>query len=475
MKNSKHRFNYSAYAFLLAFIMFLTLMPASVRAENEKGSIEPITQPAVVEEDTVKYSDLTLRFDPKDPSAGRMSDGYWIGVTIYSKPGMTEEELAKVKYGRKENELTKSFARNKDGKDTQGRYFMRAYVRVIQKHIDTALENGKIISYNYCFDWDGDGTTDQTFKIEIDPASMELTTPGADVHTHDTAREKADPEYLVEGESCKYYKSCSICGAADGSETFVKHSSELVTKNAKKATCTEEGYTGDEHCSLCDEIVKEGELIPAAGHKYDKEGVCTVCGDRLPDTVLRDEATGISVTGRPAVLSENLSLVVEPIDNPDKPYPKEFINTKAYDIYFTMNDQVYEIDGEVTVRIPYEAPLEKNLLSIYHADDNGLTLVDSVVEDDYVEFKASDFSVYVITNYIVETKPAETTAKPTAAAPTTVKPLDTEQKAEPAKTEEKAEVTKTGETVSPALPVTLLALAAVLSVKLILKKEREEQ
>ena len=52
--------------------------------------------------------------------------------------------------------------------------------------------------------------------------------------------------------------------------------------NAKAATCTEDGYTGDEVCTICGEIVKKGEVIKATGHQY-KDGKCTVCGAADPN------------------------------------------------------------------------------------------------------------------------------------------------------------------------------------------------
>ena len=58
------------------------------------------------------------------------------------------------------------------------------------------------------------------------------------------------------------------------------HNPEL--KNAKPATCTEDGYTGDEVCTICGEIVKKGEVIKATGHQY-KDGKCTVCGAADPN------------------------------------------------------------------------------------------------------------------------------------------------------------------------------------------------
>ena len=51
---------------------------------------------------------------------------------------------------------------------------------------------------------------------------------------------------------------------------------------AKPATCTEDGYTGDEVCTICQEVVKKGEVIPATGHDY-KDGKCTNCGETDPN------------------------------------------------------------------------------------------------------------------------------------------------------------------------------------------------
>ena len=69
------------------------------------------------------------------------------------------------------------------------------------------------------------------------------------------------------------------------------HDTEIV--GAKDATCTEDGYTGDEVCKTCGVTVKKGEVIPAAGHDtqlvgakpatctengYTGDEVCKTCG-----------------------------------------------------------------------------------------------------------------------------------------------------------------------------------------------------
>ena len=58
------------------------------------------------------------------------------------------------------------------------------------------------------------------------------------------------------------------------------HKTQLV--GAKAAACTEDGYTGDEVCTVCGETVKKGEVIPATGHDY-KDGKCTNCGETDPN------------------------------------------------------------------------------------------------------------------------------------------------------------------------------------------------
>lgn len=50
---------------------------------------------------------------------------------------------------------------------------------------------------------------------------------------------------------------------------------ETEIRDAKAATCTEEGYTGDTYCKTCGTKISEGEAIPAAGHTWD-EGIVTV-------------------------------------------------------------------------------------------------------------------------------------------------------------------------------------------------------
>ena len=113
--------------------------------------------------------------------------------------------------------------------------------------------------------------------------------------------------------------TCSKCGNSYADEAgTVKlestvdpklgHKTEL--KDAKETTCTEDGYTGDEICTVCNETVKKGEAVAAKGHTVEKvdekaatcsedgytgDEVCTVCneiikkGEIIPATGKHEE------------------------------------------------------------------------------------------------------------------------------------------------------------------------------------------
>ena len=76
---------------------------------------------------------------------------------------------------------------------------------------------------------------------------------------------------------------CKVCGKVITKGEVIKatgHDTEIV--GAKKPTCTEDGYTGDEVCKTCGVTVKKGEVIPATGHDTEivgaKEPTCTEDG-----------------------------------------------------------------------------------------------------------------------------------------------------------------------------------------------------
>lgn len=81
-----------------------------------------------------------------------------------------------------------------------------------------------------------------------------------------------------------------------------EHSKEL--RNEKASTCSEEGYTGDYYCTICDELIVSGNSIPKLSHSGGTANcvhgkICTVCGEEYgerdynnhPETEIRGKIT----------------------------------------------------------------------------------------------------------------------------------------------------------------------------------------
>lgn len=92
---------------------------------------------------------------------------------------------------------------------------------------------------------------------------------------------------------------CADCQNKEIREISALGHGETELKNAKEATCTAEGYTGDKVCKVCGEVVEQGKAIPKLAHSY-KDGKCTVCGAADPNykpTEPGDGDTNVPETG----------------------------------------------------------------------------------------------------------------------------------------------------------------------------------
>ena len=124
--------------------------------------------------------------------------------------------------------------------------------------------------------------------------------------------------YLKSAATCisppVYYTNCGTC-YYKGTDTYVyewgqldpeNHDGGTEIKNAKAATCTEKGYTGDTYCKGCGVKLSDGKDIPAAGHKLTHVAAkrattfvagnieywyCTVCGKYFRDAAATKEIT----------------------------------------------------------------------------------------------------------------------------------------------------------------------------------------
>ena len=140
--------------------------------------------------------------------------------------------------------------------------------------------------------WNDDFTASATFTCANNDAHVENVTATVTNAVTTAATCKADgvrtytAKVTFEGEDYTDTKTEVIPAAS--------HDTELV--GAKDATCTEDGYTGDEVCKVCGVTVKQGEVIPALGHDY-KDGKCSRCGAEEPTTPVEPGKPGDS--GKP--------------------------------------------------------------------------------------------------------------------------------------------------------------------------------
>ena len=141
--------------------------------------------------------------------------------------------------------------------------------------------------------WNDDYTASATFTCGNDASHVETVNAAVtnEVTTEATCEADGVRTYTAkvtfEGEEYTDTKTETL--PATG------HDTELV--GAKDATCTEDGYTGDEVCKVCGVTVKQGEVLPALGHDY-KDGKCSRCGAEEPTTPVEPgkPATGDSST-----------------------------------------------------------------------------------------------------------------------------------------------------------------------------------
>ena len=127
--------------------------------------------------------------------------------------------------------------------------------------------------------WNDDFTASATFTCANDTSHVETVNA--------TVTNEVTTEATCKADGVRTYTAKVTFEGKEYTDTKTEvipatsHDTELV--GAKDATCTEDGYTGDEVCKVCQTVVKQGEVIPALGHDY-KDGKCSRCGAEEPTT-----------------------------------------------------------------------------------------------------------------------------------------------------------------------------------------------
>ena len=112
------------------------------------------------------------------------------------------------------------------------------------------------------------GTETVTHQYNSNSNDISITITPAKLHN-------ADGSY-VETKTAKAGDTINYVNGVWGGTPFAHENTEL--RNAKEATCTEPGYTGDTYCKDCGEKIGTGTAIPAKGHtEVIDEAVAATC------------------------------------------------------------------------------------------------------------------------------------------------------------------------------------------------------
>ena len=172
------------------------------------------------------------------------------------------------------------------------------------------------------------------------------------------------------------------------------HNPEL--KNAKPATCTEDGYTGDEVCKICGEVITKGEVIPATGHKTElvgaKAATCTEDGQMVEMTAPEGLANcdfngdGKVTKADGQALLDYVTGVLDSISNKDNADFDNDGNIDTYDAYLffqQLNKSTVEIPANGSIHVEVNAKV-LGLDEYDKASDNAGTYVEGYVYADEV-------------------------------------------------------------------------------------------
>ncbi|MBS5653738.1 MAG: hypothetical protein KHW96_01590 [Firmicutes bacterium] len=164
-----------------------------------------------------------------------------------------------------------------------------------KEYTDTKTETLPATGHAYgepVWKWNDDFTASATFTCANDTSHVKNVTA--------TVTNEVTTEATCEVDGVRTYTAKVTFEGKEYTDTKTEvipatdHDTELV--GAKDATCTEDGYTGDEVCKVCGVTVKQGEVIPALGHDY-KDGKCSRCGAEEPTTPVEPGKPGDS--GKP--------------------------------------------------------------------------------------------------------------------------------------------------------------------------------
>lgn len=167
-----------------------------------------------------------LNWSPVDADVGRNYEGYWYGMKVFSPLGLDAANYngGKPKYQKLYNYIDASAdiaatlesltwtdgSGTYDGTGTEdGQKYMEGWNSLTYEYIYNCAKNNKKLVYGLRFDWDGDGTYEQTAavvvnldKVDVEGFTLKESAAG---HTHNYAWGSVKPDDADD--------VCKICGA----------------------------------------------------------------------------------------------------------------------------------------------------------------------------------------------------------------------------------------------------------------------
>ena len=162
---------------------------------------------------------------------------------------------------------------------------------------------GKILTLNFTVNENAThGTTSVSVKVDASNYDEELVSFSVSSGTVTIECSHAEKTVNAKEATCSAegYTGdviCSVCGEElQKGSVIPKTAHTEKTVNAKEATCSAEGYTGDVICSVCGEELQKGSVIEKTAHTektvnakeatcsaegYTGDVICSVCGEEL--------------------------------------------------------------------------------------------------------------------------------------------------------------------------------------------------
>ena len=154
------------------------------------------------------------------------------------------------------------------------------------------------------------GTETETYQYNADSNAVTIPITAAKLHNADGSY--ADTKGKNSGTT--FYYSNGVWGTAKPCD----HKNTEI-RNAKDATCTKDGYTGDTYCKDCGKKIGTGTAIPAKDHSWNegkittaptcenvgvKTYTCTVCNATKTEAIDATGHTPVEVAEQPATCTE---------------------------------------------------------------------------------------------------------------------------------------------------------------------------